>query len=80
MVLAADVLEAYEHARDLVLHECGLSDRDVALLVAATAAARSDSYCALAWGSRLLPARMSRLPRRPWRARTSASTTGEAHW
>ena len=26
-----DVLEAYEQARDLVLHECGLSDRDVAL-------------------------------------------------
>ena len=48
-----DVLEAYEHARDLVLHECGLSDRDVALLVAATGAARSDSYCALAGGSRL---------------------------
>ena len=48
-----DALEAYEHARDLVLHECGLSDRDIALLVTATAAARSDSYCALAWGSRL---------------------------
>ena len=48
-----DVLEAYEHARDVVLHECGLSDRDIALLVVATAAARSDSYCALGWGRRL---------------------------
>ena len=45
--------EAYWRIRDLVLRESGLSDRDIALLVAATAAARSDSYCALAWGSRL---------------------------
>jgi uncharacterized peroxidase-related enzyme len=48
-----DVLEAYFQTRTLVLHESGLPDRDVALLVTATAAARSDSYCALAWGSRL---------------------------
>ena len=48
-----DVHEAFEGARDLALRESGLSGRDVALLVVATAAARADSYCALGWGSRL---------------------------
>ena len=48
-----DVLDAFGDARATLLDDCELTDADVALLVAATAAARSDSYCSLAWGRRL---------------------------
>ncbi len=48
-----DVADAFGDARSTLLGDCELTDADVALLVAATAAARSDSYCALAWGRRL---------------------------
>ena len=48
-----DVADTFGDARDVLLAECELTDADVALLVAATAAARSDSYCSLAWGRRL---------------------------
>jgi alkylhydroperoxidase family enzyme len=39
--------------RALQLRESELSASDVALLLAATAAARPGSYCSLAWGTRL---------------------------
>lgn len=48
-----DVADAFGAARATLLDDCELTEADVALLVAATAAARSDSYCALAWGRRL---------------------------
>jgi alkylhydroperoxidase family enzyme len=48
-----DVLDAFGDARATLLGDCELTETDVALLVAATAAARSDSYCSLAWGRRL---------------------------
>ena len=48
-----DVVEAFGDARATLLDDCELTGADVALLVAATAAARSDSYCSLAWGRKL---------------------------
>ncbi|MGW4292768.1 carboxymuconolactone decarboxylase family protein, partial [Micromonospora chersina] len=48
-----DVLASFQALRADLLAESGLSPREVAVLVAATAAARGDAYCALAWGARL---------------------------
>ncbi len=48
-----DVLMSFQSTRTELLSESTLSSREVAVLVAATAAARGDSYCALAWGARL---------------------------
>jgi uncharacterized peroxidase-related enzyme/YbgC/YbaW family acyl-CoA thioester hydrolase len=48
-----DLLASFQALRADVLAESGLSPREVAVIVAATAAARGDAYCALAWGSRL---------------------------
>ena len=48
-----DVVEAFGDTRATLLDDCELTQADVALLVAATAAARSDSYCSLAWGRKL---------------------------
>ncbi|TDC38681.1 hypothetical protein E1211_06480 [Micromonospora sp. 15K316] len=48
-----DVLASFQDLRGDLLAESGLSAREVAVMVAATAAARGDAYCALAWGSRL---------------------------
>lgn len=48
-----DLLKAYLQARSTALEGSGLTDREIALLVVASAAARRDSYCSLAWGTRL---------------------------
>ncbi|MGW5666500.1 carboxymuconolactone decarboxylase family protein [Micromonospora sp. NPDC003776] len=48
-----DVLRSFQALRADLLAESGLSPREMAVMVAATAAARGDAYCALAWGSRL---------------------------
>ena len=48
-----DVLTSFQDLRTDLLAESSLSQRELAVMVAATAAARSDAYCALAWGSRL---------------------------
>ncbi|MFI6330017.1 carboxymuconolactone decarboxylase family protein [Micromonospora chersina] len=48
-----DVLASFQALRADLLAESGLSPREVAVLVAATAATRGDAYCALAWGARL---------------------------
>ena len=48
-----DAASEFGDVRATLLGDCELTDADVALLVAATAAARSDSYCSLAWGRRL---------------------------
>ncbi|MBE1605472.1 carboxymuconolactone decarboxylase family protein [Actinopolymorpha pittospori] len=48
-----DVLTSFQTLRTELLAESRLSPREVAVMVAATAAARHDAYCALAWGSRL---------------------------
>ena len=48
-----DVLDAFSGTRATLLDDCELTEADIALLVAATAAARSDSYCSLAWGRKL---------------------------
>lgn len=48
-----DVMASFQDLRAELLGGSALSPREVAVLVAATAAARGDSYCALAWGARL---------------------------
>ncbi|MGW9197206.1 carboxymuconolactone decarboxylase family protein [Micromonospora chersina] len=48
-----DVLASFQAVRADLLAGSALSPREVAVLVAATAAARGDAYCALAWGARL---------------------------
>jgi alkylhydroperoxidase family enzyme len=48
-----DVLQAFFGVRSVLSGGSGLSAADLAVLFAATAAARSDSYCGLAWGTRL---------------------------
>jgi uncharacterized peroxidase-related enzyme len=48
-----DLLEAFAKLRADLLAGSTLSAREVAVMVSATAAARGDSYCALAWGQKL---------------------------
>jgi uncharacterized peroxidase-related enzyme len=48
-----DVTEAFVQLRSLVTQGSTLSERELAVLVTATASGRADSYCALAWGKRL---------------------------
>ena len=48
-----DLMASFQTLRADLLAESSLSPREVAVMVAATAAARGDAYCALAWGSRL---------------------------
>lgn len=48
-----EVLEAFVAARSAAVAGSGLTERDVAVLVTATASARGDSYCSLAWGAKL---------------------------
>lgn len=48
-----EVFAAFVDARSAAVAGSGLTERDVAVLVAATASARGDSYCSLAWGAKL---------------------------
>jgi alkylhydroperoxidase family enzyme len=48
-----DVMKAFFGVRSVLASESGLSAADQAVVFAATAAARADSYCGLAWGTRL---------------------------
>jgi uncharacterized peroxidase-related enzyme/YbgC/YbaW family acyl-CoA thioester hydrolase len=48
-----DMLASFQAMRADLLAESTLSPREVAVMVVATAAARGDAYCALAWGSTL---------------------------
>jgi uncharacterized peroxidase-related enzyme len=48
-----DVATTFAHLRNGLLAASALSAREVAVLVTATVATRADSYCALAWGTRL---------------------------
>ena len=48
-----DLLASFQVLRADLLAGSSLSAREVAVMVTATAAARGDAYCALAWGSRL---------------------------
>ena len=48
-----DAYDAFVQLRSLVTDQSALSMRDRAILVCATAATVGDSYCALAWGTRL---------------------------
>ena len=48
-----DVLASFQTLRADLTDGSDLSDREVAVMVAATAAARGDPYCSLAWGARL---------------------------
>ncbi|WBB68426.1 hypothetical protein [Micromonospora sp. WMMD812] len=48
-----DVLASFQAVRTDLLAASRLSAREVAVMVAATAATLGDAYCALAWGSRL---------------------------
>ncbi len=48
-----DLLRAFAELRASLMGSSALADRDWAVLVTATAAERNDSYCSLAWGSRL---------------------------
>ena len=48
-----DVLQAFAKLRADLLGDSTLSEREVAVLVAATASELGDSYCSLAWGEKL---------------------------
>lgn len=48
-----DVLTAFQNVRHDVVAASSLTEREVAVLVAATAASIGDSYCAFAWGIKL---------------------------
>ncbi len=48
-----DVLTSFQTLRAELTTHSGLSPREIAVMVAATAAALGDSYCALAWGNTL---------------------------
>jgi uncharacterized peroxidase-related enzyme len=48
-----EVLEAFAKLRADVLADSTLSEREVAVMVTATAATLGDSYCSLAWGEKL---------------------------
>lgn len=48
-----DLLTAFAELRASLMGSSALADRDWAVLVTATAAERNDSYCSLAWGTRL---------------------------
>lgn len=48
-----DLDDAFVALRLGMMESSALTERDFAVLVAATAAQRGDSYCALAWGRRL---------------------------
>jgi uncharacterized peroxidase-related enzyme len=48
-----DLMAAFAKLRANVMGSSALGDRDWAVLVTATAAERDDSYCSLAWGTRL---------------------------
>ncbi len=66
-----DVHEAFFGVRSLLSSGSSLSPADLAVLFAATAAARSDSYCGLAWGTRLA-GHTGRAPR-SWRTGPAGS-------
>jgi uncharacterized peroxidase-related enzyme len=48
-----DLLEAFTVLRADLVDGSSLSPREIAVMVAATASARGDSYCSLAWGKKL---------------------------
>jgi len=48
-----EVCEAFSALRALLTTRSSLSNRELAVIVCATAASLGDSYCALAWGKRL---------------------------
>jgi uncharacterized peroxidase-related enzyme len=48
-----DLLAAFQDLRDELVAGSSLTPREIAVMVAATAAAGSDSYCSLAWGIKL---------------------------
>lgn len=48
-----DVMTSFKDLRAGLLADSSLTAREVAVMVTATAAARGDSYCALAWGNKL---------------------------
>lgn len=48
-----DVFASYVATRGAVVEGSALTERDLAVLVSATASQRGDSYCSLAWGTRL---------------------------
>lgn len=51
-----EVCEAFSALRGLLTTQSSLSNRELAVIVCATAASLGDSYCALAWGKKLAAA------------------------
>jgi len=51
-----EVCEAFSTLRALLTTRSSLSNRELAVIVCATAASLGDSYCALAWGKKLATA------------------------
>lgn len=51
-----EVCEAFSAMRGLLTSQSSLSNRELAVIVCATAASLGDSYCALAWGKKLATA------------------------
>jgi hypothetical protein len=81
-----DVLASFQTLRAGLTDSSDLSDREVAVMVAATAAARGDPYCSLAWGARLAElsdeatAECSKATRAARRAGRLLSRIGRARW
>jgi uncharacterized peroxidase-related enzyme len=48
-----DLLNSFQALRAELVADSSLSPREIAVMVAAAAAARGDAYCALAWGRKL---------------------------
>ncbi|MDQ6926091.1 MAG: hypothetical protein M3154_07630 [Candidatus Eremiobacteraeota bacterium] len=48
-----NVFAAFENARTVLRSQTSISNREIAVLNAATAACRGDAYCAIAWGARV---------------------------
>ena len=77
-----DVSDRFVELRSLLMDGSSLSERELAVLLVAAVAARADSYCALAWGTRL--ARLAdddaRPPRSSPAGRPSRSRRGRRPW
>jgi uncharacterized peroxidase-related enzyme len=80
----ADVFDAFLKLRTLLMDKAKLSMRERAVLVCAMAAKLGDSYCALAWGTKLAaesdPATAAALLQRRSAPALNAREQALAHW
>jgi hypothetical protein len=69
------VSEGFAALRSLLTASSSLSQRELAVIVCATASSRGDSYCSLAWGERLAAASDGETAAAVLRAAESSSMT-----